>query len=136
MFNSLQVGGFKAQRSYITALSWASMPDLLTPTATLTQPQRHTLLQGNDHLVLFSGSSDGCVRLHAQSVDSMGTAQMQSPGQLLKGGLMQPHKTIHKVDLLGVTCLAVKALDNAQTGEAFTCLFSDSQSCSSAACLS
>lgn len=112
----LQVGGYKAQKCYITALSWASLPHQ-APTDTPVQPHSQGPPQGRDQLLLFSGGSDGCVRLHAQSVESLGAVQMQCQGQLLQDNLMQLDKTLHPVDLLGVTCFAVKRVHNAQTGE-------------------
>lgn len=111
----LQVGGFKAQKSYITALSWGSLPHQ-PPLDTPPQPHSQALPQGRHQLLLFSGSSDGCVRLHAQSVDTLGAAQMQTQGQLLQGNLMPQRQTLHPADLLGVACLAVKRASSVQTG--------------------
>ena len=114
----LQVGGYKAQKSYVTTLSWASLPHQ-PPQDTPAQPHGQTLPQGRDQLLLFSGSSNGCVRLHAQSVESLGGAGMQCQGQLLQGNLMPSSKTLHPADLMGVTCLAVKRASSFQTGTPF-----------------
>ena len=109
------MGGFTAEKSYITALSWASLR-CPPPQDTPAQSHRQAWPQGRDQLLLFSGSSDGCVRLHAQSVEALGAAELQSQGQLLQGGLMPLSKTLHPADLLSVTCLAVKSASSVQTG--------------------
>lgn len=111
------MGGFKAQKSYIGALTWASLPGQ-APADPSGQPQGQTPPQGKDQLLLFSGSSDGCVRVHAQSVEALSAAQVQSRGAQLQGDLMQLGKTLHPADLLGVTCLAVKRATSSQTGMA------------------
>lgn len=109
------MGGFKAQKSYIGALSWASLPGQ-APADPPGQAPSQTLPQGKDQLLLFSGSSDGCVRVHAQAVEALGAAQLPSQGGLLQGDLMQLGKTLHPADLLCVTCLAVKRAGSVKTG--------------------
>ena len=109
------MGGFTAHKSYITALSWAALPHQ-PPQEPPVQPHSQALPHGRDQLLLFSGSSDGSVRLHTQSVETLGAAQMQLQGQLLEGNLMPLSKTLQAADLLGVTCLAIKRARNVQTG--------------------
>ena len=116
------MGGFKAQRSHVTALAWASLAAPSSPPT--ASDNRHTLqqqqhLQPQDKLLLFTGSSDGCVRLHGQLVEALGRVEVQGAGVLLGGNPMQLHKTLHEVDLRGVTCLSVKPADASrlQTGK-------------------
>ena len=118
-----QVGGFKAQRSWVTALSWAAMPSVASSSSSLPPPSsypeqhHHNQLQQQDQLLLITGSSDGCLRLHSQSVQSLGAATVQSAGGLVEGELMQLRKTLHEADLLGVTCLAVKLREAPSSGQ-------------------
>jgi len=62
-----QVGGFKAQRSWVTALSWAAMPTLSSssssspPSSSHPEQHHHAQLQQQDQLLLITGSSDGCL---------------------------------------------------------------------------
>jgi len=123
----LQVGGFKAQRSWVTALTWAAMQTLSSSSPSSSSPsspssshpeQHHQAqLQQQDQLLLITGSSDGCLRLHSQSVQSLGPATVQSAGGLVEGELMQLHKTLHEADLLGVTCLTVKLCEASSSGK-------------------
>jgi len=116
----LQVGGFKAQRSWVTALSWAAMPNLSSSSSSSSpssQPEQHHHHQQQDQLLLITGSSDGCLRLHSQSAKSLGAATVQSAGALVEGELMQLRKTLHEADLLGVTCLTVKLCEAASSGK-------------------
>jgi len=116
----LQVGGFKAQRSWVTALSWAAMPNLSSSSSSSSpssQPEQHHHHQQQDQLLLITGSSDGCLRLHSQSVESLGEATVQSAGALVEGEQMQLRKTLHEADLLGVTCLAVKLREASSSGK-------------------
>lgn len=100
----LQIGGFKAQRSWVTCLAWA-----VTPPSPPLQGQGSPP-SSNTQLLLFSGSSDGCLRLHTQSVTHLGKALAgDAPGGLLQKDLMQRQETVHEADLLGVTCMDVKA---------------------------
>ncbi len=118
-----QVGGFKAQRSWVTALSWAAMPTLSSssssspPSSSHPEQHHHAQLQQQDQLLLITGSSDGCLRLHSQSVESLGEATVQSAGALVEGEQMQLRKTLHEADLLGVTCLAVKLREASSSGK-------------------
>lgn len=84
--------------------------------------QGPTQAQARDQLLLFSGSSAGCVALHAQSVQALGEAQMQPQGRLIQGDLMPGRKTLHPVDLLGVTCLAVKRVSSTPSGIMGSCV--------------
>lgn len=116
----LQVGGFEAQRSWVTALSWASMPTLSSSSSSPSshpEQHHHAQLQQQDQLLLITGSSDGCLRLHSQSVESLGEATVQSAGTLVEGELMQLRKTLHEADLLGVTCLTVKLCEASSSGK-------------------
>jgi len=123
----LQVGGFKAQRSWVTALSWAAMPTLSSSSSSSpsssSHPEQHhhNKLQQQDHLLLITGSSDGCLRLHSQSVESLGEATVQSAGALVEGELMQLRKTLLEADLLGVTCLSVKLREASSSGKLPPC---------------
>ena len=119
----LQVGGFRAQRSHITALAWAALPTPASPPspppqAPDQQHHPHQHLQAQEQLLLFSGSSDGCVRVHGQCVEALGKAEVPpGAGALLKGDLMQLRKTLHEVDLLEVTCLSVKPSEVVESGK-------------------
>ncbi len=117
----LQVGGFKAQRSWVTALSWAAMPTFSCSSSSSpsSHPEQHhhNQLQQQDQLLLITGSSDGCLRLHSQSVSSLGEATVQSAGGLVEGELMQLRKTLLEADLLGVTCLSVKLREASSSGK-------------------
>ena len=93
------------------------MPASQTPAGGPPPSRGHPLLQGKDQLLLISGSSDGCVRLHTQSVEAVDAAKMPTAGQLLEGGLLWFCNTLHDVDLLGVTCLAVKQHADARIGK-------------------
>jgi len=120
----LQVGGFKAQRSWVTALSWASMPTLSSSSSSSSshpEQHHHAQLQQQDQLLLITGSSDGCFRLHSQSVESLGAATAQSAGALVEGEVMQLRKTLHEADLLGVTCLTVKLREASSSGKLLPC---------------
>ncbi|DBA85227.1 TPA: hypothetical protein ACH3X2_005930 [Trebouxia sp. C0005] len=120
------VGGFKAQRSWVTALSWAAMPTLSSssslsppssPSPSHPEQHHHAQLQQQDQLLLITGSSDGCLRLHSQSVERLGEATVQSAGALVDGELMQLRKTLHEADLLGTTCLSVKLHEASSSGQ-------------------
>lgn len=126
----LQVGGFKAQRSWVTALSWAAMPTLSSssslsppssPSPSHPEQHHHAQLQQQDQLLLITGSSDGCLRLHSQSVERLGEATVQSAGALVDGELMQLRKTLHEADLLGTTCLSVKLHEASSSGKLPPC---------------
>ena len=122
----LQVGGFKAQRSWVTALSWAAMPTLSSSSSSShssSHPEQHhhNQLQQQDQLLLITGSSDGCLRLHSQSVQSLGEATVQSAGVLVEGEVMQLRKTLLEADLLGVTCLSVKLCEASSSGKLPSC---------------
>ena len=109
--HALQIGGFKAQHAWVTCLAWAISPQQTSPTSPPSQSPLPGLGSPQvSQLLLFSGSSDGCVGLHSQSVQHLGRAVLSSaPGGLLQPGLMQLRETLHDVDLLGVTCMSVKA---------------------------
>lgn len=86
----------------------------MNPSSTQSDPPAGdlgSLLFASDReLLLFSGSSDGCVRLHTQSLQHLGRAVAgDGPAGLVQQGLMHLQETLHEVDLLGVTCLAVRA---------------------------
>ena len=98
----------------MTALTWAALPESDAATAVAGQPP----LQGPQQQRLQPGSSDGCLRLHGQSVGALGLAKRSNGGSVLKNaGFMHLHKTLHDVDLLGVTCLSVKATVPTSPGE-------------------
>ena len=148
----LQIGGFRAQRSHVTAVAWATFPPTQPPASDTApqhnpQPTRHTgpQTQGTQsqlqqqpasQLMLVTGSSAGCLRLpgqsveapvtaqlgkggavHGQSVEAPATAQMGKAGAMLRSDLMQLHRTLHDVDLLGVTCVSVKPTAAISTGQ-------------------
>ncbi len=119
----LQVGGFKAQRSWVTALSWAAMstPSSSSSSSPSSHPKQHHQHQQQHQLLLITGSSDGCLRLHSQSIESLGAATAQSAGALVEGEVMQLRKTLLEADLLGVTCLSVKMREASSSGKLPPC---------------
>lgn len=125
-----QVGGCRAQRSWVSALSWAASPAPPSPPPSPPSHQPHDHLHQQDELLLISGSSDGCLRLHSQSVRALGAAKGQGAGALLGGEVLQLRKTLHEVDLLGVTCVSVKLAEATSVGELMDCMMAQPPFCS------
>lgn len=91
----------------MTALAWATLPSA-TSQSPAAPCQVHRPLQPDQQLLLVTGSSDGCVRLHRQTARALGDARIGGRGAMLSCDLMHLHRTLHDVDLLGVTCVSVK----------------------------